>query len=265
MQRNLRLSFYLFVILGFFISVFFLFPIHDFVSYHELSRGLETQILSHDSAQDYVFSNLVKTVTGQRIIGTCFFGLIGICLSIFFYIVFKNLQRRNTEIQNLKKEIERDINLVLEKGEGMHLEFKSSFRWDYKKQKINKVLEVPIVKTIAGFMNSEGGSLIIGVDDNAHILGLNNDYQTLKVKNRDGFEVAIMTAVAANIGANNCTALIIIFHEVDEKEICQILVSKTKKPVFVKAGNNLKFYIRTGAGTRELNVKEAADHIQDHW
>jgi predicted HTH transcriptional regulator len=71
--------------------------------------------------------------------------------------------------------------LILEKiteNENPNLEFKPSFRYDIKlKQSNPKVLENVISKTIAAFMNSEGDTLVIGIE---------NDYQLVKKKIQTG-------------------------------------------------------------------------------
>ena len=51
-------------------------------------------------------------------------------------------------------------------------------------------------------MNNSGGTLLIGIADDGRVVGLDYDYQTLKKPDRDGFEQAVMTAVANNLGAD---------------------------------------------------------------
>ena len=52
-------------------------------------------------------------------------------------------------------------------------------RWDYKaNQKGTEVIQLGVLKTLAAFMNSQGGTLIIGIDDNGNSLGLEKDYET---------------------------------------------------------------------------------------
>jgi hypothetical protein len=58
-----------------------------------------------------------------------------------------------------------DIDGLVARGESDLVEFKSSARWDYREQKVNKALEHVIVKTLASFLNGKGGTLLIGVDD----------------------------------------------------------------------------------------------------
>jgi len=57
----------------------------------------------------------------------------------------------------------------------------------------------------------------------------------------------------------------ILFHKIENQDICHVLVSKSQKAVFLEAGKETKFFLRADAGTKELNVKEAAEYISDHW
>ena len=60
---------------------------------------------------------------------------------------------------------------------------------DLKQNTQNKAMEQAVVKTVAAFLNTEGGTLLIGVDDSGTVLGVANDYKTLgKHQERDGFE-----------------------------------------------------------------------------
>ena len=45
------------------------------------------------------------------------------------------------------------------------MEFKSSARWNLKEKKEDKTIKEVILKTVAAFFNSEGGTLLIGVAD----------------------------------------------------------------------------------------------------
>jgi hypothetical protein len=61
---------------------------------------------------------------------------------------------------------------MIAEGESDELEFKSTLRWDLKEGTVNKKLEDVIIKTVAAFANSDGGSVLIGVDDDGNVLGL---------------------------------------------------------------------------------------------
>ncbi|MDR3468137.1 MAG: putative DNA binding domain-containing protein [Xanthobacteraceae bacterium] len=69
----------------------------------------------------------------------------------------------------------RPIAELVKLGESAVLEFKSTLQWDVVLKQLNKGLRKSCLKTIAAFMNSEGGTLLIGVEDDGSILGLDKD------------------------------------------------------------------------------------------
>ena len=102
-------------------------------------------------------------------------------------------------------------------GESASLEFKSTFRWDLREKRFNRSLESVVMKTLAGYMNGQGGTLLIGVADDGSIVGLELDYSTLKKPDRDGFEQVLMTAVASKLGGDACRNVQAVFHSVEEQ------------------------------------------------
>ena len=171
----------------------------------------------------------------------------------------------NPLIAQLEDELSKDLGALIRRGEDDSLEFKSSFRYDYRLQKVNKALEAVIVKTLAGFMNTEGGSLLIGVADDGSIIGLVSDFQTLQRKDSDGYTQALMSTVAERLGTPACRLLRILFHRQDGKEVCRIIVTPSPVPVYAKEDKQSKFYIRTGSGTREIDLQDAVGFIKRKW
>lgn len=96
---------------------------------------------------------------------------------------------------------DQEIAALIAKGESNQLEFKSSARWDYKQGKQNKVLEDIVVKTVAAFLNTDGGNLLIGVDDYRNVIGLANDYKLFgKKDSRDAYENFLTGLLLKNLG-----------------------------------------------------------------
>ena len=157
------------------------------------------------------------------------------------------------------------ISKILSKGECSTVEFKSSLRWDYNQNQLNKNLEYNIPKAISGFLNSDGGSLIIGVDDDANILGLENDFKTLKKKNKDGFLLNLSQIIDNSIGTEFNHFWKSNMLKMNDKEICLVEVKRSTKPVFTKKKTNVEFFIRTGASTKPLNMKETYEYIELHF
>ena len=93
-----------------------------------------------------------------------------------------------------------DLAELIGLGESETLEFKSSARWNYKAKQFDKKLEQMIVKTVCGFMNHDGGTLLIGVNDDGSPVGLQPDYGTLGAKgDRDGFELFLHQRLDADL------------------------------------------------------------------
>ncbi len=71
------------------------------------------------------------------------------------------------------------------KGETKTVEFKSTLRYCLHRKSAKPEIEHSSFKNIAAFLNSEGGHLFIGVDDQGKLLGLDNDFQTFRDKNKE--------------------------------------------------------------------------------
>jgi len=151
-------------------------------------------------------------------------------------------------------------------GESDTLEFKSSLRWDKKEDKVNKVLEKVIVKAVAGFLNSrEGGTLLIGVDDNGKPVGLAADYASLRKKDRDGFELHLRQLLESALGESIAPFLTVTFHEIDGYDICQGTIEACDHAVYVQDSGSAIFFLRTGNATKSLPINEAVKFVQSRW
>ena len=151
------------------------------------------------------------------------FGLLGIALSLMFMV-----RQRIFQLTGRRDKLE-EIRELIAAGENQQVEFKSTLRWDLRQFKPNKALEDVIAKTIAGFMNTQGGHLIIGIDDEGSILGLEQDYGTLKKPGKDGFEQYIMQLVSLKFGTHFCPLVKVAFYQFEEKDICYVRVHKSQK------------------------------------
>ena len=98
-------------------------------------------------------------------------------------------------------------------GESQSLEFKSTARFDVKQNKTGPYLERVIVKTIAAFLNTKGGTLVIGVEDNGTVYGLTEDYKLCGNKGRDGFENWLMQTLMKDFGKDAARQLSVAFHQ----------------------------------------------------
>ena len=248
------------ILVGALFGVLLIQPVNDVVIYHLYE--------SHDSSitqWQFIYQDLVKSMTGQTNTKTLYYTIVGGALGLMFGLVFQFIRSKMDTIDSLNQELGKDLALLLSQGEGPRLEFKSSFRWDLRKNQANKALEVVIIKTIAGFMNGNGGTLLIGVSDDGVITGLKPDYTLLKKSDADGFEQALITVVSTNLGADLCQNLHIVFHAIDEEDICRIIIKPAPRPVYLNREGGPRLYLRTGGGTRDMNIQEATEYIKGRW
>jgi hypothetical protein len=160
---------------------------------------------------------------------------------------------------------------LIAEGESDELEFKSTLRWDVKERSVNRKLEEVILKTVAAFANSQGGTLLIGVRDDGEVLGLEPDYQSLGGGDRDKFELHLRNLLNQQFGTGFVTSRIAIkFHALGEKEVCQIDASPAREPVILKLKdrNGLateKFYARSGNSSQEIPLSEMSAYIKERF
>jgi len=260
--RLFKLQFRLYLsaaLIGGIIGVLVFYPLYDFVYFHE--HGVENM-----EALGYISGRFIDSLQGHTPIKTWFFAKVGIVFGVVLAWVYGKLHKKLSQIEQLSAELQRDLKPTIQQGEGPLLEFKSSFRWDYQQACTNKNIETAVIKTLAGFMNSyTGGTLLIGVADDGEILGLKNDFNTLRRKDSDGYEQLLMTAISASLGVHFCQYIHIMFHLVEEHYVCRLIVNPSAQPVFFKQKKDARFFLRTGGGTRDLNIEDATSYISQRW
>lgn len=182
------------------------------------------------------------------------FSLMGIFqLGLIIFIFTKSLKEND------------DVGEIIKSGEHNKLEFKTTFRWDVNRGQVNKELEKAVMKTIAAFLNSDGGNLLIGVDDKGNPIGLERDFNSLPKSDIDGFENHFNNIFNAMIGPEFRRLVKLAFDKVDDKTVCLTDVQSSHKPVYLKSGENEDFYIRTGNATTSLRMSEVATYVSSRW
>jgi len=155
----------------------------------------------------------------------------------------------------------RSIGELIKLPESPTIEFKSTLQWDVRQDRENKDLRLSVLKTIAAFLNSDGGTLIIGVEDNGNIFGLEKDLSLLSKENLDQFEQTIFNLICDRIGASFTQLVKIRFENIESKDVCAVDVRKSAKRAFMKGKEKLEFYIRAGNTSKSLEVPEIYDYM----
>lgn len=241
-------------------AVIFYFLVHPFTMvlyWFEFSDTPFSSSLFMDNFQKRFLDSFGFEMRSMSSLLTALGAVLGLLFS-FFWISFNKKKDLIIKQEHLMK---RDVQKLIELGESDLLEFKSSLRFDYFKKASNKELELVIAKTIAGFMNAQGGKLIIGVDDHGNILGIENDLNTLKHKNRDGYEREIFRIISVYLDREACFGNHVFFYQIDGKEICLVDIDPSSNPVYVNHEKKTTFYVRTGNATYPLTVKETVKYL----
>lgn len=149
-------------------------------------------------------------------------------------------------------------------GESGTLEFKSSLEWDYQQNKQNPFLRREVLKTLVAFLNSDGGTLLIGVKDDGTILGIENDLK-LQKNSFDKFLNHLTSLITDLIGAEFSPHIKIRFDDVEAKPLCVVEVQPASDPAYYKGDKGSELYIRLGSTSRQLDAKEAFSYIRRRW
>ena len=131
----------------------------------------------------------------------------------------------------------------------------------------DQVIELMVIKSVAGFMNGHGGTLLLGVTDAGEVFGIEKDMKTLGSKqNRDGFELWLTGLLDNMLGPTATSNVTISFEEFPEGTVCRVDVERGKKPTFVRGGKGeADLYVRLNNSTRLLNTADALEYVSSHW
>jgi len=162
----------------------------------------------------------------------------------------------------MNRELEPGIRDLIGAGESYNLEFKSTFRWDLRQEKKNPAIEHASLKTISAFLNSSGGHLLIGVEDNGNVLGVELD----KFDNDDKFLLHFWNLVKSSMGQETAPYIKTTLEKIDGGTVCHVKCMRSPKPVFLnQKGFDEEFYIRTGPSSTSLEIREALQYISERF
>lgn len=151
-----------------------------------------------------------------------------------------------------------DAEALIDSGEGDTVEFKETARLNIRTGQVDKEIERAVVKTVAGFFNALGGTLLVGVNDTGMVAGLERDLKTLgSRRDIDGYEQFLRSSLNNAIGKDKCALVEITFPSVDGVQVCVIRVPPAPAPVYVTDGSSQYFYVRSGNTTQAFNIEEA--------
>ena len=156
---------------------------------------------------------------------------------------------------------------LIQGGESKTLEFKSTLRWNLREDRQDdKAVTHAVLKTIASFLNTEGGDLLIGVADDRAIVGIERD----QLENEDKFMRHLAQVVRNGLGDRAGTCIDPKTQIVEGKAVCVVSCQRSPEPVFLKwkgmeAVPDGDFFVRSGPGTVKLPPDSAREYIRTRF
>ena len=163
--------------------------------------------------------------------------------------------------------VEAGVRSVIAGGESAVVEFKSTGRRNLHTEASDPAITWAVVKTLAAFMNTHGGTLLIGVDDSGQPVGIEADYPLVKGNDRDGWELWLTAAVKTALGPVAATDLSVRFCAMDGRTVARVDVRPGAEPVFASRKGEPRevFFARLNNSTEELSGSALLDYRQKHW
>lgn len=150
---------------------------------------------------------------------------------------------------------------IIARGEGERLEFKSSLRTNMRTGETDKRMKHAVLKTITAFLNSSGGTLLVGVKDDGSIIGV--DVQGFD--NLDKFYLHFTHLVEESLGREMLPFIDSRMISVDERTVLEVRCLQATSPAFLSNGTKEEFYVRSGASSVELLGREMLEYVENHF
>lgn len=162
-----------------------------------------------------------------------------------------SLNKHETHVKEI------NVEELINNGESEATEFKSTLRTNLHTNDKDSRIELSVLKTIAAFMNSKGGNLIIGVKDDQEPIGIAAD----KFDSEDAFHQHLDNLIKEKIGPHAYVYLHTHFEDYKGVRILVVECLPSRAPMYIKEGEIQKFYVRTGNSSNELTGSHERDYI----
>jgi hypothetical protein len=170
------------------------------------------------------------------------------------------VEHANAMLQQVHRLSTSDEVLALVRGgESRTLEFKESLSLDVRKGKKESYIENKALKTIAAFLNSQGGTLLVGVTDDRQIKGLHKEMESIFKGSRDELLKHFKNILRRSIGETFYPLIDYDTVEVEGELILRVDCRPSDKECFM---DSTEFYVRTNPATDKLEGQKMIEYIR---
>jgi len=193
-------------------------------------------------------------------------GMLGLgVLFLAIFLAFRLVKKYSYQLKELPTQhinghnFANELIALIDAGESTTLEFKSTLRTNLKTGKKGKEIEIAWLKTITAFMNSDGGILLVGVEDNGNILGIQMD----NFENEDKLRLYCKSLINNHIGPEFTRFINLKLKPVKEKQVVIIECERVRKPVFLSIGKNEEFFVRSGPSSMKITMSQMVKYLEE--
>jgi len=174
---------------------------------------------------------------------------------LFSSFVLK-LINKNPKIFGIVEKPEEKVHKLIKSGESEKLEFKSTLRKNLHTGQIDKKIEMATLKTMVAHMNSNGGTLLVGVSDSGEIIGVEKE----EFANKDKLALHFTNLIKWHIGDEYMPFINFNIMEIEDKYLLKVDCRESDKPVFLKTEGAEEFFIRNGPSSTKLDGSQLIDY-----
>lgn len=150
------------------------------------------------------------------------------------------------------------VTALIAGGESGAVEYKSTLRKNLHTGQPDEKMHLAALKTIAGFLNAKGGTLLVGVADDGEVLGIEAD----GFPNEDKLQLHLVNLLSDRIGPQFLPYIHPHFEDQDGKRVLVVRCEAGPKPAFVKDSGQQRFFVRGGNATTELSGSPVLDYVK---
>ncbi len=167
---------------------------------------------------------------------------------------YPKIFKKKTNIQDKTLEL-------IKRGESQKLEFKATLRTNIYTNQPDKNMELSVLKTLVAFLNTKGGTLLIGISDQGSLEGIEKDNFLTK----DKALLHLTNLIKFHIGNSFSSFIEQEIITIDSKQIMKISCNPSNKRVFLKHNNQEEFYIRNGPASVKLDGNSLIDYVENRF
>lgn len=207
---------------------------------------------------DGLMGQLIVVIIGAVFISTMFY--FGKHSELMHNSLTKYLDTRVGSI-DVEEYESMEIAKALKGGESEKVEYKSTLRTNLATGEKDPRMEKAVLKTIVAFLNSNGGTLLIGVADDGSVIGVDER----SFDNRDKLNLHLTNLIASQIGNEYLPYISFRLSDYEGKGVIRVVCKKSDSPVFLKDGKQETFYVRSGPSSIDLHGMDTLNYVSNRF